>query len=706
MKKRVWCILIFSICVLLLSGSVAAVSPDEIPYRTYTYWLDNTDKKAVGIKPLYETFKTIDGEKLGIGKFNAPSDIATDKIGNIYILDSGNSRIVVLTADGEYKTVISGLLFGGEELDFTGAKGISLDRNGGLLISDSNNARVIRLNNSYEVISLITLPDSSVIPEDFSFQPIKAVEDSEGYIYVLSYGSYYGALVYSSDNLFCGFYGSNEVNGTILDFVGNVWRKITYTQAKHSASQQKIPYQFVNMVLDDNNFLYTITGRTDAWSVTNGQIRRMNPSGKNVLKTYTGENASSFDFGDISNLRIDKTSQKVETNFVGICIDEMGFIYALDSNFGHIFIYDSKANPLCIFGGNTGKQKGTFEYAQAIGVYNQYLYVADSIRNNITIFNETEYGKMYKQAQSLSLNEKYDEALPLWNEILKQDKNNQLAYRAIAHLKLNEKNYAEAMKYSKIGIDRTTYALAFKQVRTEILTNYMQWIILTLVGLTVLISICIYLKKKKDKPAKKIGEVRFSLCTIAHPFENFDLIKKRQRGSITIGIVFLAALFLTRVIRDLLIGFSFDSIDPSDYNALITLAGTVGIALLYTVSNWLICVLAEGKGKYREIFIVTCYSILPLIVDNILQILLSNILVPDESATIVIINTIAWILTGLMLCIGIMIVQEYDFFRFLGTTILTLIAMALVIFIIFMIGILIQELFGFLQSVYHEIFFR
>ena len=168
----------------------------------------------------------------------------------------------------------------------------------------------------------------------------------------------------------------------------------------------------------------------------------------------------------------------------------------------------------------------------------------------------------------------------------------------------------------------------------------------------------------------------------------------------------MAALFLTRVIRDLLIGFSFDSIDPSDYNALITLAGTVGIALLYTVSNWLICVLAEGKGKYREIFIVTCYSILPLIVDNILQILLSNILVPDESATIVIINTIAWILTGLMLCIGIMIVQEYDFFRFLGTTILTLIAMALVIFIIFMIGILIQELFGFLQSVYHEIFFR
>lgn len=707
MKKKILCIVFLLIYMLCMGFSVSAVESDEIPFETYTYWVDGNDKKAVGIKPLYRFSKMFDGDDWNIGALNAPNDIVTDKNGLVYLLDSGNSRIIILNPDGTYNGIVSNLEFNGEQLDFTGAKGISIDRRGGLMIADSNNARVIRLDKDYKVKSFVSLPDSSVIPDDFVFQPTKAVEDKEGYLYVLSYGSYYGALVYSPENVFCGFYGSNEVQGNILTALGTIWKKITYTEQKQSASTQKIPYQFVNMALDENNFLYTITGRTDAWSVTKGQIRKMNPSGKNVLKTYNGKNASSFDFGDISNLRIDKTSQKVETNFVSICLDEKGFIYALDSNFGHIFIYDKNSNPLCVFGDNTGEQYGTFEYAQAVAAHGEYVYVIDSIRNNLTVFTETDYCKLYKQAQLLTLQENYEEAFPLWQNILRQDKNNQLAYRALAHFMLEEQRFKDAMHYSEIGIDRTTYALAFRQVRTKFIANNAQWLILGAAFAVVTISIIFYIiKRKKDAQPKAKSQFAFSLSVIMHPFNRFAMIKNRSMGSVWIAAVYLIVLFLSRCTEDLLIGFSFGSVDKAEYNALITFAGSALIAVLFAVSNWLICVLMDGKGKLREIFIVTCYSMLPLIVKNFLGAILSNILVPDEAILLTLLNIVAWAIAGIMLCIGIMIVQEYDFFHFLGTAVLTVLAMGLVIFIIFMIGILIQECSGFLQSVYHEIFFR
>jgi len=53
-----------------------------------------------------------------------------------------------------------------------------------------------------------------------------------------------------------------------------------------------------------------------------------------------------------------------------------------------------------------------------------------------------------------------------------------------------------------------------------------------------------------------------------------------------------------------------------------------------------------------------------------------------------------------------MTVHEFNFFKFLGLTVITVIAMGLVIFILFMIGILFQELGGFLSSVCKEALYR
>ena len=121
---------ILGLC-LLFSFTVSAADVDEIPYKSYTYWVDyNTnDKTAVFSKPMYEVEKVIDSAAIGTDDKSKLSDVAVFD-GKTYILDSGSSKIYVL--DSKYKLIksLGKLEFNGESLVFTDAQGIYVDKSG------------------------------------------------------------------------------------------------------------------------------------------------------------------------------------------------------------------------------------------------------------------------------------------------------------------------------------------------------------------------------------------------------------------------------------------------------------------------------------------------------------------------------------------------------------------------------------------------
>jgi hypothetical protein len=72
--------------------------------------------------------------------FNYPSDVAVDRDGNIYILDSGNARIQKFGPDGKYLATIGRKGQGPGE--FLWPDAIDIDRDGNLVVYDSSQARV------------------------------------------------------------------------------------------------------------------------------------------------------------------------------------------------------------------------------------------------------------------------------------------------------------------------------------------------------------------------------------------------------------------------------------------------------------------------------------------------------------------------------------------------------------------------------------
>ena len=147
-------------------------------------------------------------------------------------------------------------------------------------------------------------------------------------------------------------------------------------------------------------------------------------------------------------------------------------------------------------------------------------------------------------------------------------------------------------------------------------------------------------------------------------------------------------------------------VDAASYNALFTLLGTSGVALLYTVANWGVCSVQGGKGKMYEVYVSVAYSLVPIIIYRLFALIISNIMTQEEAFFLGVFEILSWIFAGFSLLVANMEIHEYDFFKVLKTTVIILLGMGLIIFLLFMVVVLIQQVITFGQTIYNELLLR
>ena len=81
--------------------------------------------------------------------------------------------------------------------------------------------------------------------------------------------------------------------------------------------------------------------------------------------------------------------------------------------------------------------------------------------------------------------------------------------------------------------------------------------------------------------------------------------------------------------------------DNELFNSLWIFVRSIGLVILWIIADWMVCTLLGGTGTLKEITVVTCYSLWPLILSNFLKIILTNVLVPNEANFLSILNAIA-----------------------------------------------------------------
>lgn len=703
MKMKIKSLLKIACCLalslIMLCGTLSASAATStvysdhgnIPYETYTYWDTGSDFEAVYTKPLYSTPKVFDAKSLGVADFKSLSDVSVSDEGFTFVLDGETSRVIVL--DNEYKLYKEISSVG--EYTFTGAKGLFVAKNGNVYIADTSNARVLVCDKEGTLVNILTLPDSPLIPDDFIFAPLKLTVDNTGYTYVLSDGSYYGAILYSPEGEFLSFYGANTVETGLAAALAKLWEKLTMTNEKRAQQISKLPYQFTDMYVDKDNFIYTATGKTGANKLQNGVVKMLSPGGSNILPS------DSVAFGE-------KALLGGTQDIAGLAVDDYGFIYVYDTTFSRIYLYDSECNMICAFGGgwDYGRQEGSFQRITAIDLKGDDVIVTDGSKNTITVFECNDYGKNLKALQRKTLDGDYLGAKAGWEEVNVADSNNQLAYIGLAKAAYTEGEYEKAMEIAKTAYDRKTYSQAFTQVRTKFLRKNFTWIFVLAIAVIVLIWLGLRYLKKKNVKLVKSEKTKLFLQATFHPAAVFTDIKQKKLTSTKWGLVALALFYISAATQQMFGSFVFVSGNTGSFNSILLLLRTVGLVVLWTVTNWAVCSLFGGIGKAKEIFTVVTYSLMPMIVGNFAYTILTHFLVPEEAAFMSVIMTVLQLYSIVMIIMGSIIIHDFSFGRFVFTALLTFLGIAIVIFVGVLIIILVQQFLAFISTVYNEIIFR
>ena len=189
---------ILLIAILLLPAFLAPSVSAEVPYEGYNYsfW-----KKAEPSAIAYVPDFVIDGRGEDYGLLSSPEDVYV-RDDKVYILDSGNNRIVILDKQYEFVSEINHFRNNGQSDNFSNPQGIFVTDENQIYVADTGNRRIIHLDGEGEFIREIGAPEADVIRAGFEYHPTKIAVDKAQRIYVIGRGIYDGIIEFDADGNF------------------------------------------------------------------------------------------------------------------------------------------------------------------------------------------------------------------------------------------------------------------------------------------------------------------------------------------------------------------------------------------------------------------------------------------------------------------------------------------------------------------------
>ena len=193
---------------------------------------------------------------------------------------------------------------------------------------------------------------------------------------------------------------------------------------------------------------------------------------------------------------------------------------------------------------------------------------------------------------------------------------------------------------------------------------------------------------------------------LTHPFAGISDVKYENKGSVPAAVLVLIFYFITNVLCYFNTGFIFNMNKTDEFNIVTELLSSSLLVILWTVANWSVSTLMDGEGKFREIFIVSSYAVVPKVLANVLILLFSNFMVYNESVFLTAINTAGSLWMGFLMLIGVLIVHQYTLLKTIACSLVTLFGIMAILFMaILFIGI-IQQMVGFVDTISVELLNR
>ncbi len=740
MKKitSVICIIFAFIMVLALPVSAAT------SYQTYTYSISGT---ALYSPDAYNPALAVDATYIGLKdeallkKFypglsakdleakttiDNPTDLEVDAEGNVYIADSNNNRILVLDRYYKLKFIIENFINDqGVPDTLTKPQGVFITADkvvgndvvpGRIFVCDTEANRIVTFTHDGEFLKIIPAPVSELFEEGDVYQPVAVAVDPYDRLYVVSKTTNQGVIVMTDEGEFTGFIGAQKA-------IINAWTRLLrrfQTEEQREATQSIVPVTFNNItvsgdfiyvttaLIEESKVLSSISGKSKSGDYA--PVKMLNAAGDEIMR----RNGFYPPSGEVDNKKTGVTDTIFgASTLTDVAVGPEKTWSIVDSKRSKVFTYDFDGNLLFAFG-DIGSMLGNIskDGLAAVTYQGDNMLLLDKQESRFTVYERTDYGNILINALHNQNERNYDAAVEDWNEILKRNSNFDAAYIGIGNALYRDHQLTEACEYYEAAYDKQNYSVAYKDIRKEWLASWI-WVIPI-----VVIAICIgcsqFLKfaNKVNKKAATSGkkktfweELLYVFHVIFHPFDGFWDLKHEKRGSLRAAIVILVMTIVAFYYQAIGQGYLLNT--QGIYSTPIDVLLSVIIPLaLWVVGNWCLTTLFDGEGNLKDIFIATCYSLMPMVLVIIPTTVMSNFLTLEELEILSVVNTFAFIWTGLLIFLGMMVTHDYTIFKNLLTVIGTIIAMIVIIFIALLFTTLVGKIVNFVTNIVTELSFR
>ncbi len=680
------------VLALLLGLSLPVVA--EAPFYDYTYdeWGD-----PVGAPRAYDLFQVADAAVIGTA-LKGPSDLCVSG-DEIYIADTGNNRIVVLDSGFRRVREWNGTDSPDGRLDFAAPEGVFVAEDGRVLIADTGNGRLVVTDREGRFLDVYGAPVTDILPEDFQYRPIKVAADKAGRLFVVSQSFNMGLLQFDREGRFIQTLGAAKVQVTAFDLL---WRLIS-TKEQQERMQQFVPTEYNNLAVDEDGFVYATTSiyeeyNIEAYGLT--AVRKLNASGNDILRY-------SMPLGELAYTVRGQFAGP--SRIVDVYAGENGMFSILDANRGRVFTYDNTGMLLYIFG-TYGDMGGALKNPRAIDKSGDLFLVLDGSKNTVTAYSPTAYARSFDRATAYHYQDEYELEAQEWRTILSLNGNSNIAYTGLGKAAFRTGRYEEAMEYFHKAGDRANYSKAFQYRRREIIADGFMWAVPVFLAVLALLVVGVKLKRRycpaRVDPQSFRGKLAFGRYVAFHPMDGFWDLKRENRGSLRVALLFTGLLCVVMVAQRQLTGFLFNTANIKELNLLIEISKVLLPFGLWCISNWCVTSLMQGEGKLRDIATMTGYALLPMLVLNTVGIVLSNLMTSKEGDFYFFCVALGALWSLGLILLGHQQIHDYTLGRSLFVTFLTVVVMAVVVFLAILLIVLLQQMIGFGSDLLNEIFYR
>lgn len=200
--------------------------------------------------------------------------------------------------------------------------------------------------------------------------------------------------------------------------------------------------------------------------------------------------------------------------------------------------------------------------------------------------------------------------------------------------------------------------------------------------------------------------LKYAFYVIFHPFDGFWDLTHEKRGSIGAANFLVAAFLLLNMLQLQFTSFLVRNINLSRINMWVEVASVIAPILLWCVANWGFTTLMDGKGRLKEVYMGTAYALTPMIIIGYPNMILSNFLTIEEISFYSFFDTLSLIWFVALLLAAMMMIHDYSLTKTVFSSILTIVGMAVIVFILVVFFSLISDGIAYFVSLYKEIQFR